>query len=240
MAGTETPYNFGSNPEALSNEEAAQRLNALMGNSTATTSIPVPTNVRELFKNTSGSLADVAKALLDINPRVTDSINITVQKGVDHLSKTGDETVHATYDPATNTINIAEGATTESKIHETVHALTFASVLAHYEGKGSKQAASVITRLENLLKAAKRKLNANDEIMATLAKYEGKEDAFSKAALLNEFMAWGLSNKDLAKQFKETKAAESTNPLKTILKRLTELTRSLLEGILGKYYQQYL
>lgn len=234
MAGTETPYNFGSNPEVLSNEEAAQRLNVLMGNSTATTSIPAPTNVRELFRNTSGSLADVAKALLDINPGVTDSINITVQKGVDHLSKTGDETVHATYDPATNTINIAEGATTESKIHETVHALTFASVLAHYEGKGSKQVASVITRLENLLKAAKRKLNANDEIMATLAKYEGKEDAFSKAALLNEFMAWGLSNKDLAKQFKETKAAESTNPLKTILKRLTELTRSLLEGILGK------
>ena len=241
MAGTETPYNFGSDASSMSNAEAAAKLNGLM-NGRAEKSEVFAKTATELLGSIKDSdpLADVVKALANIKEGLLDGVSVVQEEEAITFNSQGEmEIVHATYNPETNIITASETSSTESKIHEVVHALTFNTLQDHYNGKSSKETAKVVTRLENLLKAAERVLakdtsRAAEDLKSNLAIYKGKDNAFSKAALLNEFMAWGLANRDLAKTFKEAKAAEATNPLKTVLKRLTELTRSLLEGILGK------
>lgn len=103
----------------------------------------------------------------------------------------------------------------ETLIHELVHASTFETVFSHYEGT-STDAAQAISNIENLMqqflnldvsKETPEMKEAYADAVATIQGHLANgfvEPALSKAAALNEFMAWGLTNRELTKKQKKT------------------------------------
>lgn len=103
----------------------------------------------------------------------------------------------------------------ETLIHELVHASTFETVFSHYEGT-STNAAQAIGNIENLMqqflnldvsKETPEMKEAYADAVATIQGHLANgfvEPALSKAAALNEFMAWGLTNRELTKKQKKT------------------------------------
>lgn len=103
----------------------------------------------------------------------------------------------------------------ETLIHELVHASTFETVFSHYEGT-STDAAQAIGNIENLMqqflnldvsKETPEMKEAYADAVATIQGHLANgfvEPALSKAAALNEFMAWGLTNRELTKKQKKT------------------------------------
>lgn len=103
----------------------------------------------------------------------------------------------------------------ETLIHELVHASTFETVFSHYEGT-SIDAAQAISNIENLMqqflnldvsKETPEMKEAYADAVATIQGHLANgfvEPALSKAAALNEFMAWGLTNRELTKKQKKT------------------------------------
>ncbi|WP_244832394.1 hypothetical protein [Caballeronia sp. TF1N1] len=91
--------------------------------------------------------------------------------------------------------------------HELIHAATFESVLAHYQGDTTRpEVADAIGRIETMLDQF-RGLDVTSEAIGTQQSYADAmaainqasgQDAVSKARALNEFMAWTLANKNLA------------------------------------------
>lgn len=103
----------------------------------------------------------------------------------------------------------------ETLIHELVHASTFETVLAHYQGE-TTEATSAIENIEKLMEQF-RNLDVSNETPQMQEAYADAldtinghlangfiEPAMSKAAALNEFMAWGLTNRELTKKQKKT------------------------------------
>lgn len=118
----------------------------------------------------------------------------------------------------------------ETIAHELIHAATFSSVLAHYEGSNN----DAVVRLERLLaefigmdfsKAHGRVRNAANKAQAAIVKNQTNDTAFSKAAALNEFMAWTLTNEALIKELK-------TKPTSTIDK-ITKTVKALMQRLVG-------
>lgn len=108
------------------------------------------------------------------------------------------------------------GSNPETLVHEAVHAATFGAVLAHYEGGDlgprAKEVQGAIGRLEKLMDQF-RKLDVAETLKAApdfvdavraINDHLERGDAQSKAAALNEFMAWSLANKGLASTLKAT------------------------------------
>lgn len=103
----------------------------------------------------------------------------------------------------------------ETLIHELVHASTFETVFSYYEGT-STDAAQAINNIENLMqqflsldvsKETPEMKEAYADAVATIQGHLANgfvEPALSKAAALNEFMAWGLTNRELTKKHKKT------------------------------------
>lgn len=122
----------------------------------------------------------------------------------------------------------------ETLVHELVHFTTFFLVQQVYEGKGSEQQRSAVTRLEKLRsefmdmdfsKASKRAQKAARSAKAQITEHMAKNDAWSKAAALNEFMAWSLANEALAK--------ELGNTLAEGVLRFAKLVKALMARLLG-------
>ena len=126
----------------------------------------------------------------------------------------------------------------ETLVHELIHAGTFAKVLQHYitKGKGNAEVAGAVTRLEALMQqflglqeealtlsedARIAYLSARDAIRGHLA--DGT--AGGKAAGLNEFMAWAGSNASLIRLGKRTKA--------TKLGRIAEAALQAIKAMFG-------
>lgn len=120
----------------------------------------------------------------------------------------------------------------ETLVHELVHASTFESVLAHYEGT-SNEAVQNIEDLMNQFRA----LDVKDESPAVREAYADAlntinghlsngfiEPAMAKAAALNEYMAWGLTNRELISKQKKTTA------LKTMVQAVYEAIKRLVFG----------
>ena len=120
----------------------------------------------------------------------------------------------------------------ETLVHELVHASTFESVLAHYEGT-PKEAVQNIEDLMNQFRA----LDVKDESPAVREAYADAlntinghlsngfiEPAMAKAAALNEYMAWGLTNRELISKQKKTTA------LKTMVQAVYEAIKRLVFG----------
>ncbi|QDH84159.1 hypothetical protein Axy13_050 [Achromobacter phage vB_AxyP_19-32_Axy13] len=130
----------------------------------------------------------------------------------------------------------------ETLIHELVHAATFESVLAHYMGNtGGEQGHVVgeaVGRLEKLMDQF-QKLDVSGQSAEFQTAYadakaaingylqDGFGDAtLNKAAALNEFMAWGLTNRELTANLKGTTAS----PLVQLVKGVLAAIKSVIFG----------
>ena len=120
----------------------------------------------------------------------------------------------------------------ETLVHELVHASTFESVLAHYEGTPNE----AVQNIEDLMNQF-RTLDVKDESPAVREAYADAlntinghlsngfiEPAMAKAAALNEYMAWGLTNRELISKQKKTTA------LKTMVQAVYEAIKRLVFG----------
>ena len=120
----------------------------------------------------------------------------------------------------------------ETLVHELVHASTFESVLAHYEGTPNE----AVQNIEDLMNQF-RALDVKDESPAVREAYADAintinghlsngfiEPAMAKAAALNEYMAWGLTNRELISKQKKTTA------LKTMVQSVYEAIKRLVFG----------
>lgn len=120
----------------------------------------------------------------------------------------------------------------ETLVHELVHASTFESVLAHYEGTPNE----AVQNIEELMNQF-RTLDVKDESPAVREAYADAlntinghlsngfiEPAMAKAAALNEYMAWGLTNRELISKQKKTTA------LKTMVQAVYEAIKRLVFG----------
>ena len=120
----------------------------------------------------------------------------------------------------------------ETLVHELVHASTFESVLAHYEGTPNE----AVQNIEDLMNQF-RTLDVKNESPAVREAYADAlntinghlsngfiEPAMAKAAALNEYMAWGLTNRDLISKQKKTTA------LKTMVQAVYEAIKRLVFG----------
>ena len=120
----------------------------------------------------------------------------------------------------------------ETLVHELVHASTFESVLAHYEGTPNE----AVQNIEDLMNQF-RSLDVKDESPAVREAYADAlntinghlsngfiEPAMAKAAALNEYMAWGLTNRELISKQKKTTA------LKAMVQSVYEAIKRLVFG----------
>lgn len=120
----------------------------------------------------------------------------------------------------------------ETLVHELVHASTFESVLAHYEGTPNE----AVQNIEDLMNQF-RALDVKNESPAVREAYADAlntinghlsngfiEPAMAKAAALNEYMAWGLTNRELIAKQKKTTA------LKTMVQAVYEAIKRLVFG----------
>lgn len=120
----------------------------------------------------------------------------------------------------------------ETLVHELVHASTFESVLAHYEGTPNE----AVQNIEDLMNQF-RTLDVKDESPAVREAYADAlntinghlsngfiEPAMAKAAALNEYMAWGLTNRELISKQKKTTA------LKAMVQSVYEAIKRLVFG----------
>ena len=120
----------------------------------------------------------------------------------------------------------------ETLVHELVHASTFESVLAHYEGTPNEAVQNIEDLMNQFLT-----LDVKDESPAVREAYADAlntinghlsngfiEPAMAKAAALNEYMAWGLTNRELISKQKKTTA------LKTMVQAVYEAIKRLVFG----------
>lgn len=102
----------------------------------------------------------------------------------------------------------------ETLLHELVHASTFEAVLDHYQGQTNE----AVQNIENLMEHF-RNLDVTKDTPAMREAYADALDTINghlsngfidptmaKAAALNEYMAWGLTNHELIKKQKKTTA----------------------------------
>lgn len=176
---------------------------------------------------------DTVKALMGMAPVkvVMGSIEEINQWRVDNLSEPGlaMKDVNGMYDIDNNVVFVLKD-NHETIAHELIHAATFSSVLAHYEGSNN----DAVIRLEGLLnefmgmdfsKAHGRVRNAANKAQAAIVKNQTNDTAFFKAAALNEFMAWTLTNEALIKELK-------TKPT-TAIDKITKTVKALMQRLVG-------
>lgn len=126
--------------------------------------------------------------------------------------------------------------TTETLIHELVHAATFDFVNSFYNGDAGRlnpQAAAAIDRTEVLMEQFLN-LPAADILPAAAQAHDNASVVINdyllngdKASALNEFMAWALSNRQLQNLTKKTKAS-----------KLAQIAQSVWEAIKSMYFRR--
>lgn len=129
----------------------------------------------------------------------------------------------------------------ETLLHELLHASVTEKILAHYEGKTTSEVTEAVTQLETLM--AEWMSKADDLSGLTPEQRRAYKDAFNqvkaeqhnadripaqnKAAALDEFLAWNLSNQDLIKIAQQTKV---DNPVARVIKRVLISLKNLIWG----------
>jgi hypothetical protein len=170
------------------------------------------------------------------NPKVIigsfDEVSSWYENNVGKLT-TNLKNKNSTYDPLSNTIIIVRDDTAlhEVIVHEFIHATTFSTLEDHYK---SGKENNTITRLENLMDefmnmdfttANVRVRNAVNSSKRQILEWQSVSGDFAKAAALNEFMAWSLSNEALMKELKTRNT--------TTVSKLTKMVKLLMQRLLG-------
>ena len=141
------------------------------------------------------------------------------------------------------TVFVANGSS-ETLVHELVHAATIDTIYAHYSGQdlGEKGVAvrHAISNLEKLMAQFMQmgpNLSATDvetrtayaNAVAAIEEYNqdsGLDSATARTKALNEFMAWGLTNQKLVRAMKRTEAS----PLVRLAQRVVQSIKQLIWG----------
>ncbi|UCR75508.1 putative virion-associated RNA polymerase [Alcaligenes phage vB_Af_QDWS595] len=130
----------------------------------------------------------------------------------------------------------------ETLIHELVHASTFEKAVAHF--RGDKQSKYVTQAFNNIELLMNQFVNLGDQVeygnaetrtafnnaRSAIMGYMNNESADpvqTKAAALNEFMAWGLSNRRLA----DLMGRNTANPLVQFAKDILSFIKNLFWGV---------
>lgn len=104
----------------------------------------------------------------------------------------------------------------ETMLHELVHAATFEAVNAYYQGEGDRTLSAAVGRIEVLMKeflASGQELTQTSDavnssfntVASVISQYQSKDQ---KAEALNEFMAWALTNPSLVRVAQRTEVSK--------------------------------
>ena len=136
---------------------------------------------------------------------------------------------------------------TETLLHELVHAGTFEAVNAHYQGTSTKQVANAVGRIETLMgeflasgqelsQTAESVNSAFNTVASVISHYQAKGQ---QAEALNEFMAWTLTNPSLvriAQRAEVSRLAKARNAVVSFIKSLfnikAEVGKDLFSNLL--------
>jgi hypothetical protein len=120
--------------------------------------------------------------------------------------------------------------TTETLVHELVHASTFEKVHGYYDGQSTDaEVASAIGRIEELMNVFLQQTNSTPEYQNARSSILSAQtnptllEAESRALALNEFMAWSLTNEALTDQLKAKKVPTIVKLAKDAVKFIKQL-----------------
>lgn len=231
LSGEIAPY------AELDEESGAQVISAAgLGNILAASKLP--RDQKNLLTDTVRALkADGYKVVIGVPWRLQQWANAQglntedLEQNAHGLTKPADKIIYIT----------SREVSSETLVHELLHAATFEQVLAYYSGQmvGSSKAEQgrAIERMEVLMgqflsmgedlgEVGPETQMAYENAVAAIENWinsPNHSEAVRKAAALNEFMAWGLSNQNLIKTLKRTKAtslAQIASDILAALKRL--------------------
>lgn len=160
------------------------------------------------------------------------------ERGQEGLESDG-ATVHGYVSVSDRTIFLVN-PTAETLVHELVHAGSYETILAHYQGKSlGENATTVREAIERMEKLMADFMSMEVDPLAPIEVQEAIADAQAaiqeglnevsldeaagKAKALNEFMAWGLSNAALAETLKGRKIPSLVQMAKDIIKAIKAL-----------------
>lgn len=132
----------------------------------------------------------------------------------------------------TKTIYLLNNST-ETLLHELIHAASFEVIAAHYDGRSTRQVAAAIGRIEvmmhdfvasgiELTQTSDSVNSAFNNVSSTIAAYLAKGE---QAKALNEFMAWTLSNESLVRMAQRQEVSK--------LARIKDNVISSIKSMLG-------
>lgn len=125
----------------------------------------------------------------------------------------------------------------ETLVHELIHAASYEIILAHYNGQStSPEVVEAIERLEAMKNTFMTSeinnqipIEIRQAVMDARAAIQNAEDnldadlAVSKASALNEFMAWALTNEQITKSLKDTRAPKLVQLAKDAIKAIKQM-----------------
>lgn len=149
-------------------------------------------------------------------------------KGLNNIASLPQGDVKGFTVPGTKTIYLIDPST-ETMVHELVHAATFEAVAAHYEGTAKNDAVPRIEAMMEQFKAQAAELTQTSETLnnaytSTLSAINAHEAKGNKAAALNEYMAWVLANESLARIAQRTQVSKFAK----VKAKLVDAIKSLL------------
>lgn len=174
-----------------------------------------PDNQAAVMKEVVSSLAAEEYTVILGTMANVDAYNAaTGREGLSEAEKTnGDVRGYTNFPSKTITLFTA---VTETLSHELLHAATFSVLSNHYKGVTNRVITGSVKRLEALMdqfltlgeELTSTSESFNDTYNNTVAVINGYLANGSQAAALNEFMAWTLTNEQLARLAKRTTATK--------------------------------
>lgn len=189
-------------------------------------------------------LREIVKSLSTKEYRVVLGSNADISAWADRMGvakpKTLDGNLKGYMSPRDRMIFVSSGQS-ETLVHELIHAATYEKLLAHYGnrdlGANSKEQAEAIERIEKLYEQFER-LSGTEELpykaresyayaRSAMQEHMSKNTAAGKAAAVNEFMAWALTNENLTDVLSKTKI---DHPLVALAKDVIKALKTLIWG----------
>lgn len=141
--------------------------------------------------------------------------------------------INGYYHPVEDVIYLLNG-NVETAVHEIVHAGTYKTVLAHYQGRPVKSAQSIreLEKLMHLFLSEELAYTGDAEVALGDARVAINSNAGptpeNRANMLNEFMAWNLANRALVTE--QSKADNALTKLAKVLKSAFDAMVRLMTG----------
>lgn len=240
MGGSSNPYNRGEGKMTRSqiNYEIQKELEGRVGKeedikieTQVSTTSAILNNLR--MTSAQKKVAEIIKPLLkDVRVVIgtIDQINTFRQENFPDDGQILEGI--AQYDAGNRTI-FSTTVEASTLLHEMVHAGTFDRVLDHYNGNSN----SAVTRLESLMDeflALDVSGTKELEAKAAILRQKANTDAQSKAAAVNEFMAYALTDSRVSARLQNTQ----TKTLASLKNKVINLMRRIMGGVPTDMFSQ--